>query len=205
MKDIKFVKIVIIVNGLVPLVLLLWDAWWGKLGANPTEFALRTTGILTLIFLFITLAITPARKILKINELVKTRRMLGLFAFFYVFLHFTTYLWFDREWNLSGIAADIWQRPFIAIGMAAFFMMIPLAVTSTNAMIKRLGGKRWQLLHRLTYVVAVCGVVHYYMIQKSDVTEPLIFAGILGFLLGYRIYINNQKAVQTSESSVMPK
>jgi sulfoxide reductase heme-binding subunit YedZ len=205
MKDIKFVKIIIFINSLVPLALLLWDAYWGTLGANPQEFALRTTGFLTLIFVLIGLAVTPLRKLSGRNELVKFRREIGLFAFFYSFLHFTTYIWFDRELNLQSTAADIFKRPFIAIGMAAFFMLIPLAITSTNNMIKRLGGKRWQQLHRLSYLIAIAGVLHYYMIVKTDVFMPLMFALVLAGLLGYRIYDANQKSTPKSQTSILSR
>ena len=194
MTDIKFNKILIFINSLVPLALLAWDAYWQKLGANPIEFFLRTTGVLTLVFLFISLAITPLRKYFGWNQLVKFRRMVGLYAFFYGFLHLITYSLFDKSLSISAIADDIWQRPFIAVGMASFFLMIPLAVTSTNQMIKRLGGKNWQKLHRANYLIAIGGVVHFYMIQKSDITYPLIFALILAILLGYRIYNRNNKA-----------
>jgi len=194
MTDIKFNKILIFINSLVPLALLAWDAYWQKLGANPIEFFLRTTGVLTLVFLFISLAITPLRKYFGWNQLVKFRRMVGLYAFFYGFLHLITYSVFDKSLSISAIANDIWQRPFIAVGMASFFLMIPLAVTSTNQMIKRLGGKNWQKLHRANYLIAIGGVVHFYMIQKSDITYPLIFALILAILLGYRIYNRNNKA-----------
>lgn len=205
MKDIKFVKILIFINALVPLALLLWDAWGNRLGANPQEFALRTTGFLTLIFLLIGLAVTPLRKLTGRNELVKFRREIGLFAFFYSFLHLAAYLVFDRELNLGNVAADVWQRPFIAVGMLAFFLLVPLAVTSTNKWIKRLGGKRWQKLHQLVYAVALAGVLHYYMIVKTDVTMPLGFAAVLAVLLGYRIYINNQKPVNVPTNSIVPK
>jgi sulfoxide reductase heme-binding subunit YedZ len=205
MKDIKFIKILIFINALVPLALLLWDAWSGHLGANPQEFALRTTGFLTLIFVLIGLAVTPLRKLTGRNELIKFRREIGLFAFFYSLLHFLSYLVFDRELKLGGVAADIWQRPFIAIGLAAFFMLIPLAVTSTNGMIKRLGGRRWQRLHQLIYVIAIAGVLHYYLIAKSDVAQPLVVATVLAILLGYRIYANNQKPLQTMTNSIVPK
>ena len=194
MTDIKFNKILIFINSLVPLALLAWDAYWQKLGANPIEFFLRTTGVLTLVFLFISLSITPLRKYFGWNQLVKFRRMIGLYAFFYGFLHLITYSVFDKSLSISAIADDIWQRPFIAVGMASFFLMIPLAVTSTNQMIKRLGGKNWQKLHRANYLIAIGGVVHFYMIQKSDITYPLIFALILVILLGYRIYNPNNKA-----------
>jgi len=194
MTDTKFNKILIFINSLVPLALLAWDAYWQKLGANPIEFFLRTTGVLTLVFLFISLAITPLRNYFGWNQLVKFRRMIGLYAFFYGFLHLITYSLFDKSLSISAIADDIWQRPFIAVGMASFFLMIPLAVTSTNQMIKRLGGKNWQKLHRANYLIAIGGVVHFYMIQKSDITYPLIFALILAILLGYRIYNRNNKA-----------
>ncbi len=187
MDDVKFNKIVIFINSLVPLALLAWDAARGNLGANPIEFFLRTTGVLTLVFLLITLAITPLRKYTGWNELIKFRRMLGLYAFFYGCLHFITYFGFDRSLNVSSTVADIIQRPFIAVGMLAFFLMIPLAATSTNAMIKRLGGKNWQKLHRLSYLIAIAGVIHFYMIVKSDLTYPLLFGLVLAGLLGYRI------------------
>jgi sulfoxide reductase heme-binding subunit YedZ len=192
--DVKFYKIVIFINSLVPLALLVWDAFNQKLGANPVEFSLRTTGVLALVFLLITLAITPLRKWTRRNELIKFRRMLGLYSFFYAFLHLAIYFGFDRSLSLTGTLGDILQRPFIAVGMTAFFLLIPLAITSTNKMIKRLGGKRWQQLHRLTYICAILGVIHYYWIVKSDITYPLLFAFITAIFLGYRVYANNQKA-----------
>jgi sulfoxide reductase heme-binding subunit YedZ len=182
----------------------LWDAAWGKLGANPQEFVLRTTGFLTLIFVLLGLVITPMRQLTGRNELIKFRREIGLFAFFYAFLHFITYIWFDRELNLKSAVADVVRRPFIAVGMAAFLMLIPLALTSTNKMIKRLGGKRWQKLHRIIYIIAIAGVLHYYMIVKTDVVMPLLFAAVLALLLGYRIYSANQKAAKT-QTSVLPR
>ena len=205
MNDVKFGKILIFFNALVPLALLLWDAAFGQLGANPQQFALRTTGFLTLIMMLVGLAVTPLRKLTGRNALVKFRREIGLFAFFYSLLHFLTYLVFDRELKLGSVPGDVWQRPFIAIGMAAFFMLIPLAATSTNGMIKRLGGKRWQSLHQLVYVIAIAGVLHFYLIAKSDVAQPLAFAAVLAVLLGYRIYANNQKPLQTAANSIVPK
>jgi len=193
MTDVKFNKVLIFINSLVPLALLLWDAVYGNLGANPIEFFLRTTGVLTLVFLLITLSVTPLRKIYGWNQLVKFRRMLGLYAFFYGFLHLITYSVFDKSLSVSAIAGDVWERPFIAVGMFSFFLLIPLAVTSTNAMIKRLGGKNWVKLHKLTYLVAIGGVVHFWMIVKSDVTYPFLFAVILAGLLGYRIYAAYEK------------
>jgi len=184
--DIKFTKFVLFVNALVPATLLGWDAYQQKLGANPIEFATRATGALTLIFLFITLAVTPLRKLTGANWLVKFRRMLGLYSFFYGFLHLLTYIWFDKFFSPREIFEDVWARPFITIGMASFLLLVPLAVTSTNGMIKRLGGKRWAKLHKLTYVVAIGGVIHYYMGVKADTTIPILCAIILAGLLGYR-------------------
>ena len=192
----KFSKLVIFLNGLVPLTLLLWDVYWKRVGANPVEFMTRTTGMLTLIFLMITLALTPARKVTGANWLVKFRRMLGLYAFFYGSLHLLTYVWFDRFFNLRSMASDVIQRPFIAIGLTGFFLMLPLAITSTDKMLKRLGGKRWAKLHRVVYLAGVAGVVHFWMLVKSDIRLPLTFAFILFLLLGYRILIKIDKRQQ---------
>ena len=188
MNDFKFNKLLIFINSLVPLALLGYDALNGSTGANPVEFFLRTTGVLTLVFLLITLAVTPLRKYFGWNELIKFRRMLGLYAFFYGFLHLITYSIFDKSLSISAIISDVWQRPFIAVGMLAFFLLIPLAVTSTNGMIKRLGGKNWQKLHKLTYPIAILGVIHFWLIVKSDIFYPFLFALILAGLLSYRIY-----------------
>ncbi|HEY0077521.1 MAG TPA: protein-methionine-sulfoxide reductase heme-binding subunit MsrQ [Pyrinomonadaceae bacterium] len=188
MKDIQFRKILVFVNSLVPLALLGWDAYRQRLGANPLEFITRTTGTLTLLFLLISLAVTPLRKLTGLQWLIRFRRMLGLYAFFYGFLHLATYVWFDKSFQMRDITADVWQRPFIALGMLSFFLMIPLAVTSTDRMIKRLGGKRWARLHKLVYVSAIGGVLHYYMLVKADTRKPLVFALLLALLLGYRLY-----------------
>lgn len=196
MTDAQFQKSIIFINSLVPLAFLGYDALNGNLGANPIEFFLRTTGVLTLIFLMITLAVTPLRKIFGWNELIKSRRMLGLYAFFYAFLHLITYSVFDKSFSFSAILSDIAQRPFIAVGMLAFFFLIPLAVTSTNGMIKRLGGKNWAKLHKLTYAVAILGVIHFWMIVKSDLRYPILFAVILAGLLGYRVFAGRSKNVR---------
>ena len=201
MNDTKFNKILIFINALVPLGFLAWDAYFQKLGANPVEFFLRTTGVLTLTFLLITLAVSPLRKYFGWNQLIKFRRMLGLFAFFYGFLHLITYSIFDKSFDIPAIAADVWNRPFIAVGMFAFFLLIPLAVTSTNGMIKRLGGKNWARLHKLTYLIAILGVIHFWMIVKSDLTYPLLFGLVLAGLLGYRVYANLEK---TKNSKTKP-
>lgn len=200
MQDIRFNKILLIINSLVPLSLLAWDAWFARLGANPVEFFLRTTGVLTLIFLILTLAVTPLRKAFGWNSLIKFRRMLGLYAFFYGFLHLTTYLVFDRGVDLAGTVNDVVQRPFIAIGMTAFFLMIPLAITSTNGMVKRIGGKNWQRLHRLTYAAAIAGVIHFWMIVKSDIFYPALFGLVLAVLLGYRIYASRKPKMKAQKA-----
>ena len=194
MKDTRFAKFVLFVNGLVPLALLLWDVWRKQVGANPLEFVTRTTGMLTLVFLFLTLAISPLRRITGLNWLIKFRRMLGVFAFFYGSLHLLTYVAFDRFFRLSTIPGDVAGRRFIAVGMLAFFLMLPLAITSTDAMVKRLGGKRWARLHRVVYAAAILGVLHFYMLVKSDVRMPLTFAFLLAVLLGFRIFAKYHQA-----------
>lgn len=188
MTDVRFYKLVLFINGLVPLALLVWDWWRERLGANPLDFLTRATGTLTLVFLLLTLSVTPLRKLTGVHWLIRFRRMLGLYAFFYGSLHLLTYLWFDKLFALPEIVEDVWRRPFIALGMFAFFLMVPLAVTSTNRMVKRMGGKRWARLHRLTYLSAAGGALHYYMLVKSDTTKPLIFGAVLALLLGYRLF-----------------
>jgi sulfoxide reductase heme-binding subunit YedZ len=189
LKDIRFTKFLIFVNALVPLGLLLWDVNHKRVGANPLEFVTRTTGMLTLLFLLTTLAVTPVRKITGLNWLVKFRRLLGLFAFFYGFLHLLTYLWFDRYFNFKSVPGDIASRPFIAVGMAAFFLMVPLAITSSSKMVKRLGGKRWSRLHKLIYLAGIAAVLHFWLLVKSDTRLPLTFAFILLLLLGHRLFV----------------
>ena len=188
MKDTRFAKLVLLINGLVPLALLLWDVWRQQAGANPLEFVTRTTGMLTLVFLLITLTVSPLRRITGLNWLIKFRRMLGIFAFFYGSLHLLTYIAFDRFFRFWTIPGDVAGRRFIAVGVAAFILMLPLAITSTDAMVKRLGGKRWGNLHRLVYIAAILGVLHFYMLVKSDVQQPLTFAFLLAVLLGFRIF-----------------
>lgn len=193
MSNLEFGKILVFVNALVPLFLLVFDGINGNLGANPTEFFLRTTGVLALVFLMLTLAVTPLRKMFAWNELIKYRRMLGLYVFFYTFLHLTTYALFDKSLDFSAIAADAAQRPFIAVGFTGFLMLVPLAVTSTAKMIKKLGGKNWAKLHKLTYAAAIAGVLHFWMAVKSDLRYPIFFAFILLLLLGYRLLNTNSR------------
>ena len=206
MSDLRFAKLVVFINSLVPLILLLWDLYHKRVGPNPLEFATRTTGMLTLIFLSLTVAVTPLRKIFGVNSLVKFRRMLGLFAFFYGALHLLTYVWFDRVFNLLSVGQDVVRRPFILAGMLAFLLMVPLAITSTNKMVKRLGGKRWARLHRLVYLAAIAGVIHFWMLVKSDIRLPLTFAFILLFLLGFRLFAKYAPAPQSNTSgSLFPR
>lgn len=203
MKEIKFYKIVVFINSLVPLVLMAWDWYHGQLGANPVEFLTRTTGMLTLVFLLVSLAVTPLRKITSVQWLIQFRRMLGLYAFFYGFLHLTTYIWFDRSFNIKSTIADIYARPFIAIGMFSFFLLVPLAITSTKGWIKRLGGKRWARLHKLVYVAAIGGVIHFWMLVKSDIRLPIRFAFVLALLLGSRLVITHLKQ-KTPARTLLP-
>jgi sulfoxide reductase heme-binding subunit YedZ len=172
---------------LMPFAKLIWAALDDGLGANPIEFITHKTGDWTLIFLVLTLAITPARKLLGMPELIRFRRMLGLFAFFYGFLHFSTWIGLDQFFNFSAMLHDVRKRPFITAGFTGFALMVPLAVTSTAGWIRRLGGKRWGMLHRLVYVSAVAGVVHYYWLVKSDVRKPVFYGAIVALLLLLRV------------------
>lgn len=190
MQDVKFNKVLLSLNALIPLAFLLFDWYRGELGANPIEFFLRTAGVLTLIFVLLTLSVTPLRKIFGWNGLIKYRRMLGLYAFFYALIHLVTYSIFDKSLDLSAIVGDVWQRPFILVGILAFTMLVPLAVTSTNGWVKRLGGKNWARLHKLSYVIAILGVIHFWMIVKSDVFYPALFGVAVAVLLGYRVIAN---------------
>ena len=188
-NDIRFAKFLVFVNGAVPLALLGWDAWRHKLGANPVNFAILTTGMSALVFLMLTLLVTPLRKITGLNWLIFSRRTLGLYAFFYACLHFLIFFGLDRSFSISSTLSEMVKRKYLLVGITGLLVMAPLAATSTNAMIKRLGGKRWRALHRLAYVAAIAGVVHYYMQVKADVRQPLAFAAVLAILLGYRLVV----------------
>lgn len=172
---------------LLPLAWLCWLAWQDRLGANPVETLSHRTGDWSLRFLLLTLAVTPLRRLSGWNWLLKFRRMLGLFAFFYVCLHLGVYLIFDQFFDPAAILEDIAKRPYITVGFAGFLLLIPLAATSTNGMIKRLG-RNWQRLHRLVYLIGMLGVVHYWWLVKADISEPLLYAGLLTMLLGYRAW-----------------
>ena len=197
MRYFKQLKAVLFLVCLYPLSNLLWLAYNNQLGANPIELITRSLGTWTLVFLMITLSITPLRKLSGWTWLIKLRRMIGLYAFFYALLHFITYIWLDQFFDLHEIYKDVIKRPFITIGFAAFVLLIPLAITSTNSMMKRLGGKRWLLLHRLVYLIAIFGVLHYWWLVKKDITQPLIYAAVLTTLLGYRLVINKFKNAKT--------
>jgi len=172
---------------LSPLGYLGWRAYHDELTANPVEFIQHFTGDWTLRLLLVTLAVTPLRRLLNLPDLIRFRRMLGLFAFTYVCLHFLTYIGPDQAFDLGGMWKDVAKRPFITVGFLGFVLLIPLALTSTKGWIRRLGGRRWQALHRLIYVSALCGVVHYYWLVKSDHRLPLMYGAILSVLLLYRL------------------
>ncbi len=186
---------------LLPLARLGWKAYMGLLGANPIEVITHSTGDWTLIFLLITLAVTPLRKLTGQPWLIRYRRMFGLFAFFYVTLHFLTYIWLDKFFNVHDMLADIAKRKFITVGFTGFVLLIPLALTSTSGWIRHLGGKRWQALHRLIYAAAICGVIHYLWLVKADIRKPLQYGTVLAVLLGYRLV---SWAVPKLKSQKMP-
>jgi len=186
-RFVRYSKPAVFLACLVPMGLLVRKGITGHLGANPIEVITHSTGDWTLIFLCITLAVTPLRRALGLPWLVRYRRMTGLFAFFHGCLHFMTYLWLDKFFDVHEMVKDVAKRPFITAGFTAFVLMLPLAATSTAGMIRRLGGRRWQLLHRLIYVSATAGVIHYYWLVKADVRLPLRYAAIVAFLLGCRL------------------
>jgi sulfoxide reductase heme-binding subunit YedZ len=189
-KQFKAIRIALFIAALLPFLRLAVFTATDRLGANPIEFITRNTGDWTLYFLCITLAVTPLRRIAGWNWLIRLRRMLGLYAFFYAALHFTTFLWFDHFFDLQEMLKDVVKRPFITVGFTAFVLLIPLAVTSTNAMVRRLGGKRWQWLHRLIYVIAPLGILHFWWMKagKHDFAQPTLFGAIVAVLLLTRLY-----------------
>jgi len=205
--DIRFAKLLVLVCGAVPLLLLVWDQAHNRLGANPQNFIILTTGMMTLIFLTLTMAVTPVRKVFGLNWVIQLRRMFGLYAFFYACLHFLCFYSLDRAFSLSSTLHEIVARKYIWFGITALLVMAPLAITSTNTMIKRLGGKRWRALHRLAYVAALGGVIHYYMQVKADVRLPLVFVAVLTVLLGYRLLEawRQRKPALATTASAKPK
>jgi sulfoxide reductase heme-binding subunit YedZ len=186
MTRLRIAKVLIFAAALIPLGRLLWKALHDGLGANPIEVITHSTGDWTLILVLTTLLITPLRRITKQYWLVGVRRMIGLFAFFYAFLHFLTYIWLDKFFDVHEMLQDIAKRKFITVGFTAFVLLIPLAITSTQEWVRRLG-KNWQRLHKLIYVTAVLGVIHYYWLVKADVRKPLEYAAVLGILMAYRV------------------
>jgi len=192
----KLLKVAVFLAALVPLALLGWKGYQQMLGANPIEVITHSTGDWTLIFLMLTLSITPLRKLTGQAWLIRFRRMLGLFAFFYASLHFTTYIFLDKFFDVHEMVKDIVKRKFITIGFTGFVLLIPLAATSTAGMIRRLG-KRWQMLHRLIYVSGIAGVIHYWWLVKADVRKPQYYAIVLILLLGYRLLAAQRKKAAT--------
>jgi methionine sulfoxide reductase heme-binding subunit len=186
---------------LFPFAQLAYQAYSGDLGVNPIETITRFTGSWALIFLLTSLAVTPARRLTGRNELIKFRRMLGLFAFFYASLHFATYIGLDLFFDFGAIGKDILKRPYITAGFTAFVMMVPLAITSTTGMIRRLG-KRWQQLHRLVYLAAIAGVIHFYWLVKADIRRPAQYGAVLALLLGFRLLTKRRPGVA---SKSMPR
>lgn len=185
---VRWFKPVVFLACLGPLARLGWKAYMGLLGANPIEVITHSTGDWLLTFLLITLAITPLRKLIHQPWLIRYRRMFGLFAFFYGVLHFVTYVWLDKFFDLHEMLADVAKRRFITVGFTGFLLLIPLALTSTRGWIRRLGGKQWQALHRLIYISAIAGIIHYYWLVKADVRKPLEYGFVLSLLLGYRLW-----------------
>lgn len=186
----RIAKPVVFLAGLFPLARLVVLGFTGGLGANPIEFVTRSTGLWTLVILCVTLAVTPLRRLTGVNALLRLRRMIGLFAFFYALLHFTTYFWFDKWFDLPAILKDVFQRPFITVGFAAFLLLIPLALSSPRAAARRLG-RHWQRLHRLIYAIAVLAILHFWWMRagKHDLALPKLYGAIVLALLGWRVVV----------------
>jgi sulfoxide reductase heme-binding subunit YedZ len=185
--DTRFAKRIVMINGAVPIALLAWDAYHHQLGVNEVNFAIRTTGLVGLVCLVLSLLVTPLRRLTGWNTLIAIRRNLGVFAFVYLASHFAIFFVFDREASVASMLDEIALRVYLWFGAAALVLMIPLAVTSTDAMVSRFGARRWKRLHRLAYPIAIAGVVHYILLVKSDVRQPVVFAAVIGGLLVYRV------------------
>lgn len=184
-----------------PLIGIGIDGYRGNLTANPIEYILNKLGYVTLVLLLVSLSVTPLRRITGLHWLIRFRRLLGLFAFFYVCLHFAVYFVLDQEYDVMAVLKDIPKRPFITVGFAAFVLLIPLAMTSTAWSIRKLGGKNWNRLHRLVYVSASLGVVHYFWKVKADLREPGVFAGVLAVLLGYRLVVAAMERIRKQRAA----
>ena len=203
--DGRFAKLLVIVNGLVPAAVLVWDAERHQLGVNEVNFAIHTTGLVGLVLLTISLLVTPLRKLTGWNALIAVRRNFGVLGFFYIAVHFLIFFWWDRAGSVSSTVEEIVERQYLWFGFGALVLMIPLALTSMDGMVSRLGAKRWKRLHRLAYVVVVAGVVHYYLLVKSDIRQPLAFAIIVGVLLAYRIvahYVELRREVRSAHAKL---
>ncbi len=201
----RLTKIAFFLAALIPLARLVWKALHDGLGANPIEVITHSTGDWTLIFILITLSITPLRKITRQYWLIGVRRMIGLFAFFYGTLHFLTYIWLDKFFDVHEMLKDIAKRRFITVGFSAFVLLLPLAVTSTKGWIRRLGGKNWRRLHRLIYLTGILAVVHYAWLVKADLSKPIEYGAVLGILLAYRVGVwMSEKASEKRKQSVIP-
>jgi sulfoxide reductase heme-binding subunit YedZ len=187
MPRIRWSKVLVFLLCLAPLFRLAWRVWNQDVTANPTEFIQHFTGDWAIRLIVATLAVTPLRKLLGVPGLIRFRRMIGLFAFFYACLHVLTYLWLDKLFDFPAMLKDVGRRPFIAAGFAAFTCLVPLAATSTAGWIRRLGGKRWQRLHSLVYVTAIAAVVHYYWLVKSDIRQPMLYGTLVALLLAWRV------------------
>ncbi|MGA9626699.1 MAG: protein-methionine-sulfoxide reductase heme-binding subunit MsrQ [Bryobacteraceae bacterium] len=187
MRRIRWSKVLVFLLCLAPLFRLAWRVWNQDVTANPTEFIQHFTGDWAIRLVVATLAVTPLRKLLGVPGLIRFRRMIGLFAFFYACLHVLTYLWLDKLFDFPAMLKDVGRRPFITAGFAAFVCLVPLAVTSTAGWIRRLGGKRWRRLHSLVYVTAIAAVVHYYWLVKSDIRQPMLYGTLVALLLAWRV------------------
>ena len=208
--DGRFAKWLVIANGLVPGALLAVDAYRNQLGANEVNFAIRTTGLVGLVLLVASLLITPLRKLTGWATLISIRRNLGVLGFFYIAMHFAIFFWWDREHDIGNTISEIILRQYLWFGFGALVLMIPLAITSTDGMVSRIGPKRWKLLHRLAYPAVIGGVIHYILLVKSDLRQPTVFAGILGALLAYRIVghyfdLRRELAVAREKAVAAPK
>ncbi len=202
-RQFKRLKAALFIAALLPFLRLALFTLTDRLGANPIEFITRNSGDWTLYFLCFTLAVTPLRRLSGWNWLIKLRRMLGLYVFFYVALHFMTFLWFDHFFDVAEMWKDVVKRPFITVGFTAFVLLLPLAVTSTNGMVRRLGGKRWQWLHRLIYLIAPLAIVHFWWMKagKHDFAQPLLMGAIVALLLLSRVFWNWRQVRNMGQNS----
>jgi methionine sulfoxide reductase heme-binding subunit len=200
-RQLAAIKSAVFALCLLPFAHLVWGVAYNALGANPVEAVTHSTGWWTLFLLCATLAVTPLRRATGANWILKLRRMLGVYAFFYAALHFTTYVWLDQWFDLAAMAKDVLKRPYITVGFTAFLLLVPLAATSTNAMQRRLG-RSWQRVHRFIYLIAVFGVLHFWWLVKRDVTEPAAFALVLAGLLGVRLYWSLRRRAHLAQPAV---